>query len=89
MAVSSPTEPVPQHQKVGVKEGETQRHIENEKERGRGTVRGGEGVMTARGTVSLFSVLPPNHETSLSMTTATPFISFPRTGSAIPGYTVI
>lgn len=72
MAACSPTEPMPNHGKVGVKEGDMQRHIKNEKERGRGTVRGGEGVMTARGTVSSFSGLPPNHETSPPMTTAAP-----------------
>lgn len=36
MAVSSPTVPVPEHGKVGVKEGDMQRHIENETEREKG-----------------------------------------------------
>lgn len=34
--------------------------------------------MTAGGAVSHFSLLPPNHKMSLSMTTATPFILFPQ-----------
>lgn len=64
------------------------RERKGQRERGRGTARGGKGVMTARGAVSPFSVLPPNHETSLSMTTATPLYLISPTGSAIPAHTV-
>lgn len=78
MAASSPTMLEPEHGKVGVKEGDTRRMIWRQRERKRHSERG-EGATTARGAVSHFSPLPPppNHEMSLSMTTAAPFISFP------------
>lgn len=59
MVASSPTMAVPKHGKVGVKEGDMQRHTENEMERKREGGGGRERVMTARGAVSHFSVLPP------------------------------
>lgn len=99
MAASSPTAPVPKHGKVGVKESETQKHREQDgkwkrEERERewereGRWRGREGVTTARGAVSPFSVLPPpNHGTSPSVMTATPLYLVYKTGPAVLTHSV-
>lgn len=89
MAASSPTAPVPKHGKVGVKESETQKHREQDgkwkrEERERewereGRWRGREGVTTARGAVSPFSVLPPQTTEQVHLWwLQLPFISFTK-----------